>query len=81
MAAAISEEADAPAGSHVLRDLSWATRRQGDELHGSAPVSPEMHVPGPGHLRTSILATWADTVGGLLAAEVMSPRVPVTLAR
>jgi acyl-coenzyme A thioesterase PaaI-like protein len=38
-----------------------------------------MHVPGTGHLRTAILATWADTIAGLLAADVMDPRVPVTL--
>lgn len=64
---------------HVLRDLGWATTRSGDELHGSAQVFPEMHVPGTGHLRTSILATWADVLAGLLAVDVIAPRVPVTL--
>lgn len=64
---------------HVLRDLGWAVRRSGGELHGWAPVVPEMHAPGTAHLRTSILATWADTLSGLLAADRVAPRVPVTL--
>ncbi|MVZ99814.1 PaaI family thioesterase [Actinomadura sp. LD22] len=38
-----------------------------------------MHVPGASRLRTSVLATWADTLVGLLAARVIAPRVPVTL--
>ena len=64
---------------HVLLELGFATRRAGDELHGSATIEPEHHVPGTPHLRTSLLATWADTVAGLLASLVMNPRVPVTL--
>ncbi len=64
---------------HVLLELGFATRRVADELHGSATIVPELHVPGTDRLRTSILATWADTVAGLLASLVMHPRVPVTL--
>ncbi|MGH8880754.1 MAG: PaaI family thioesterase [Stackebrandtia sp.] len=64
---------------HVLLELGFATRRAGDELHGAAMIEPEHHVPGTTHLRTSLLATWADTVAGLLASLVMNPRVPVTL--
>lgn len=64
---------------HVLADLGWAVRRSGDELHGSAPVVPEMHVPGTPHLRTSILAVWSDVLAGLLAFDAIGPRVPVTL--
>lgn len=63
----------------ILRELGFATRRVGDELHGSAEITPEMHVPGTTALRASVLATWADTVSGLLASLVMGPRVPVTL--
>jgi hypothetical protein len=36
-------------------------------------------VPGTSRLRTSILATWADNLAGLLAVYAMAPRVPVTL--
>ncbi|MFC8530148.1 hotdog domain-containing protein [Nocardia sp. NPDC057227] len=64
---------------HILRELGFATRRAGDELHGAAEITPEMHVPGTEHLRTSVLVTWADTLAGLLASLVMGPRVPVTL--
>ncbi len=72
-------EADARARGHVLRDLGWEVKRDDDGLRGSAPVYPQMYVPGTEHLRTSILATWADTIAGLLAIDVMGPRVPVTL--
>jgi acyl-coenzyme A thioesterase PaaI-like protein len=68
-----------PGERHVLRDLGFATARSGDELHGSATIVDEMHVPGTEHLRTSILAIWTDTLAGLLAVDATSPRVPVTL--
>lgn len=66
-------------GRHILSELAFATRRVGDELHGTASITPYMHVPGTSRLRTSILAAWADTLAGLLAVGVMGPRVPVTL--
>lgn len=64
---------------HLLRELGFRVRRAGSGLVGRAVVTPFMHVPGGGCLRMSILATWADTVAGLLAAEAMRPRVPATL--
>jgi acyl-coenzyme A thioesterase PaaI-like protein len=64
---------------HVIRDLGFSTVRSGDELHGSAPIVEEMHVPGTAQLRTSILATWVDQLAGLLVVDAISPRVPVTL--
>jgi acyl-coenzyme A thioesterase PaaI-like protein len=64
---------------HVLQDLGWAVFPAGDELHGTATVVPEMHVPGTGHLRVSILAAWADVLAGHLAVKTRGPRVPVTL--
>ncbi len=74
---------DAPPGtaarSHVLQALGWGVTRVGDELHGSGQVVPEMHAPSTSHLRTSILVAWADSVAWLLAADVIGPRVPVTL--
>ncbi len=65
--------------SHILQELGLGVRREGEELHGSAPLVPQMLVPGTGHLRTSILAAWTDTLAGLLAVDVIGPRVPVTL--
>ncbi len=38
-----------------------------------------MFVPGTTHLRTSILATWADMLTGILAVDAFAPRVVVTL--
>ena len=63
----------------ILRELGFATKQVGEQLHGRAEITPEMHVPGTTALRTSVLATWADTVSGLLASVVMGPRVPVTV--
>src|SRR5690606_30289517 len=68
-----------PQRRHILLELGFATTRVGEELHGSATITPQMHVPGTDRLRTSVLATWTDTVTGLLAALTLGPRVPVTL--
>ena len=75
---AVSEDVQDAAG-HVLTELGFGVERAGDELHGSAPIVPEMHVPGTDVLRLSLLASWADMITGLLAADVVGPRVPVTL--
>lgn len=65
---------------HILQELGFGIRRVGtEELHGEAAVIPEMFVPGTEALRTSILAAWIDNVCGLLAVDVIGPRVPVTL--
>lgn len=64
---------------HMLSELGFGIRQSGEELHGWAEIIPEMHVPGAGHLRTSILAVWADMLAGMLAAVNMGGRVPVTL--
>jgi acyl-coenzyme A thioesterase PaaI-like protein len=67
------------AGRHVLQDLGWEVVRTDEGLRGSATITPQMHVPGTEHLRTSILAIWADALAGHLAVDTISPRVPVTL--
>jgi len=64
---------------HVLQDLGWTVSRSDDGLRGSSTVTPPMHVPGTTHLRTSILAAWADVLAGHLAVDSIAPRVPVTL--
>jgi acyl-coenzyme A thioesterase PaaI-like protein len=64
---------------HILQELNFQVRRSGGELHGAAEITPYAHVPGAPHLRVSVLATWADMLSGLLAAQGMAPRVPVTL--
>lgn len=75
----MSVDAGRESRRHMLSELGFALTRAGDEMHGTASVTPEMRVPGTVHLRTSILATWADHLAGLLAADAIAPRVPVTL--
>jgi acyl-coenzyme A thioesterase PaaI-like protein len=79
MTSTVDGNAAAREGRHILQDLGWEIERSEDGLHGSAPVVAEMHVPGTAHLRTSILAAWADVLAGHLAVDTISPRVPVTL--
>lgn len=64
---------------HILFELGFGIDWKGDEVHGSAPIVPEMHVPGTDCLRTSVLATWADTMCGWQVIDHVRPRVPVTL--
>src|SRR4051812_18880294 len=64
---------------HIVAELGLEVEVAGDELHGTAAIAPEMFVPGTDAVRLSILATWADHVAGLLAGQVITPRVPVTL--
>ncbi len=72
-------DADRRAAGHILVELGFAVGRSGDEIRGSAPIVPEMWVPGTTSLRTSILAVWVDHAAGLAAIGVLAPRVPVTL--
>jgi acyl-coenzyme A thioesterase PaaI-like protein len=79
MTSTVDGNAAAREGRHVLQELGWEVGRSASGLHGSASVVVEMHVPGTVHLRTSILASWADVLAGHLAVDTISPRVPVTL--
>lgn len=64
---------------HILSELGLVVTRAASDLEGTAPILREMCVPDTPHLRTSILAVWADHLSGLLAATVVAPLVPVTL--
>lgn len=64
---------------HMLRELGFGVFRSGGTLVGTGEVRPPMHVPGTRHLRTAVLVTWLDMLAGLLAAEMVAPRVPVTV--
>ena len=75
----IMADDDQPSGRHILRELGFTLARDGDHMHGRAEIRPEMWAPGTASLRTSILATWTDHAAGLLAVDVLGPRVPVTL--
>jgi acyl-coenzyme A thioesterase PaaI-like protein len=67
-----------PRRSHLLQELGFAVRQDGDILRGSASVTPFMHVPGVPCLRSSILASWADMLCGLLSMRAFGG-VSVTL--
>lgn len=64
---------------HIMRDLGFGVRGEGDEMHGSAGVVAQMWVPGTSTLRMSVLAAWADVVAGHVAIGLFDPGVPVTL--
>lgn len=68
---------DQPA--HVMLELGFGHWVEGDEVHGSAPIVPELFVPGTEALRVSVLATFADMVAGWSIIPLVTPRVPITL--
>jgi acyl-coenzyme A thioesterase PaaI-like protein len=68
-----------PRRSHLLQELGFAVRQDGETLHGTASITPYMHVPGTDCLRASILASWADMLCGLLSMRAFGGRVSVTL--
>src|ERR1700678_3024350 len=70
---------DMPRRSHLLQELGFAVRQDGETLHGTASITPYMHVPGTDCLRSSILASWADMLCGLLSMRAFGGRVSVTL--
>ena len=67
-----------PRRSHLLQELGFAVRQDGEALHGTASITPYMHVPGTDCLRASILASWADMLCGLLSMRAFGG-VSVTL--
>ena len=68
-----------PYRHHLLAELGFTSRLVDDELHATGAITPPMHVPGTSRLRISILACWADMVGGMLTMRAIAPRAPVTL--
>src|SRR6202020_333545 len=67
-----------PRRPHILQELGFAVRPDGEELHGTASVTPYMQVPDVPCLRASILASWADMLLGMLSMRAFA-RVSVTL--
>jgi acyl-coenzyme A thioesterase PaaI-like protein len=65
--------------NNVLASLGFWIEPDGDTMVGRAVVTPEMWAPGTKALRTGILGAWTDVVTGMVAVEVMFPRIPVTL--
>ena len=71
--------ADAPRPRHLLAEFGFTFHPADGELHGSGAITPAMHAPGTGRVRPSVLASWADMIGGMLTIGLITPRVPVTL--
>ena len=69
----------ARADGHIIQELGFVLTKTPDGFDGTAPVIPEICVPGTRAIRTSILATWTDLCAGHLALDAIAPRVPVTL--
>lgn len=63
----------------IIAEMGLVTEEAGDRLRGDAHVVPELFMPGTGAVRTSVLATWADVLAGLLTTTTITPRIPVTL--
>ena len=68
-----------PRRPHILQELGFAVRPDGEELHGTATATPFMHVPDVPCLRASILASWADMLCGMLSMRAFGGRMSVTL--
>lgn len=64
---------------HIVPELGLTVELDGTRGLGHAVVVPEMCVPGSSALRTSVLATWADVVTGILCIAGVAPRIPLTL--
>jgi acyl-coenzyme A thioesterase PaaI-like protein len=64
---------------HVLAPLGFWITPEGESMVGRAVVTPVMHAPGTGVLRTGILGAWTDLVTGMVALEQTFPQIPVTL--
>jgi len=73
----LKEKDQGPEG--VFAEFGLVITPEDDELVGCAAVVPGMNLPGSDILRMSVLATWADTIFGLIAMRTIAPRIPVTL--
>lgn len=69
----MSTNAEQGSRRHILNELGFEIKRVGNEMHGAASITPEMHVPGTTQVRISVLAAWADHLASLLAIDTMAP--------
>jgi len=68
-----------PEGHLFLFDLGYAYRVDGGVCLSDITVGDELRAPGSRLMRTSILATLSDVVGGALANRAIAGRVPLTV--
>ena len=63
----------APYQEHYIASLSVSVSFDGVRAWGSAPVLPQTFAPGSTTIRTGILATYVDIVGGHVPAGALGP--------
>jgi acyl-coenzyme A thioesterase PaaI-like protein len=73
------QQPDRIASSHIIAELGLRLDYDGEGVGGRAEVYTEACVPGTDVLRTSVLATWADVIAGVVAGYGVAPRIPLTL--
>jgi len=66
-------------GLSIISELGMGIEYGDGVIRGRAEVQKHACVPGSGVVRTSVLATWADVVTGVIAAHTINPRIPLTL--
>jgi acyl-coenzyme A thioesterase PaaI-like protein len=62
-----------------IGDLGYSQRLAGDTMVGEIAVTDHLRVPGTQLVRSSVLATLADVVTGVLATKLTLPRFALTL--
>ncbi len=65
----------APYAEHYIGNLCVRVAFDGERAWGSAPVLPQAFAPGSTTLRTGILATYVDIVGGHVPSGALGPTV------
>ena len=62
-----------------IGDLGYSQRLLGDTMVGEIAITDELRIPGTELVRSSVLATLADVVTGVLATNLTVPRFALTL--
>ncbi len=66
-------------GLSIISELGMSIEYGDGVIRGHAEVQKHACAPGTDVIRTSVLATWADVVTGVIAAHTINPRIPLTL--
>ena len=64
---------------HFLGELGFAIEQLENSVVGGVTITSELCTPGTDQVRTGVLCTLADVVGGRLAASRTTPRLSVTV--
>jgi acyl-coenzyme A thioesterase PaaI-like protein len=64
---------------HFLGELGFAVEQLENSVVGAVAITNELCTPGTDQVRSGVLCTLADVVGGRLAASRTSPRLSITV--